>query len=67
MLTANNQFEAELKKRIAEEIDRLKENLAVGLAVPDYPTYKNIVGQIAALRLVDDSYCDEVQTAINKR
>jgi len=67
LLTANNQFESELKKRIFEEIDRLKENLAAGLAVTDYAKYQNIVGQIAGLMLVVDSYCDEVQTAINKR
>ena len=67
MLTANNQFEAELKRRIAEEVDHLKENLAAGLAVTDYPQYREIIGKITAYRLVADSYCDEVQTAINKR
>jgi hypothetical protein len=67
MLNSNNQFEAELKKRIAEEIDRLKDNLAIGLAVTDYPKYQHLIGQIFAFRTVVDSYCDEVTTAINKR
>ena len=67
MLTSSTQFETELRVRIAEEIARLKDNLALGLAVTDYAQYQNLIGRIAALSLVVDSYCDEIQTLINKR
>ena len=67
MLASNSQFETELKKRLAEEIDRLKVNLAQGLAVKSYDEYRHLVGQIFAFERVANEYCDEVQTAINKR
>ena len=63
----NAQFEVELRKLLAEEIDRLKENLARSTASMDYAEFRHIVGQIAALRRVVDSYCGEVDDIINKR
>ncbi len=66
MLASNSQFEIELKKRISLEIDHLTENLAQGMAVKNYDEYRHLVGQIFALGRVNE-YCDEVQTAINKR
>lgn len=65
--TQNNLFETELKKRIIEEIERLRDILDVGVAIKDYADYKFHSGQILALRRVADSYCDEIQTLINKR
>jgi len=65
--TFNTQFEFELKKRITEEVDRIKDNLAAGLAVTDYAQYQNQVGRIAALRTVADYYCNEINTTINER
>jgi hypothetical protein len=65
--TLNTQFEFELKKRITEEVDRIKDNLAAGLAVTDYAQYQNQVGRIAALQLVVGNYCEEVTTTINER
>ena len=67
MLASNSQFETELKKRIAEEVAVLTSNLALGLAVKTLDDYRHIVGQIFALNRVSNEYCDEVQTAINKR
>ncbi len=67
MITGSTQFEAKLKDRITEEIDRLKENLARSTASMDYAEFRHIVGQIAALRRVIDGYCGEVEDAINKR
>ena len=67
MLTGNSQFEAELKKRIAEEIERLKDILSQGQAVTDFAEYRHLAGQIFALTRVANDYCDEVATLINKR
>lgn len=66
-MLANNEFEAVLKKRIAEEIDRLRDILDQGLAVKDYADYKYHTGQLHALKRVTDSYCGEVTDALNKR
>ena len=66
MLTYNNQFEIELKKLIAEEIERLTENLSNGLSVTDFSEYKLYVGKISALRSVVEM-CDDVQTTLSKR
>jgi hypothetical protein len=67
LLTVNTQFEAELKKLIDTEIDRIRDILSVGLAVKDYAEYRFFVGQIEALNKVAGSYCDEVTSIINKR
>lgn len=67
MLTGNTQFESELKKLIADEIERIRDILSAGLAVKDYAEYRFHVGQIEALQKVAGSYCDEVTTIINKR
>ena len=52
MYNLNLAFEAELRKLIEEEIQRIKDNLAGGLAVPDYETYKQQVGKVAGLMSV---------------
>lgn len=67
MATLNTQFEYELKKRIFEEVARLKENLAVGAAVTDFADYRYHTGQIAALMRVCVEYCDDANTAIATR
>lgn len=66
MLTVNNQFEHELRKLISTEIDRIKDILADGAGVPDFTTYRDYVGQIAGLRRVAHSYCEEVETKMNE-
>jgi hypothetical protein len=65
--TVNTQFEHELQKLIADEIERIRDILSAGMAVKDYAEYRFHVGQIEALNKVSSSYCDEVTTIINKR
>jgi hypothetical protein len=62
----NNLFEAELKKLVSAEIERLKDNLANGASVVDYADYKNQVGKITGLRMTID-LCEEVETILAKR
>jgi hypothetical protein len=64
--TGGTRFEVELTKRIREEIERLKTNLAAGEAIKDYAQYQNYVGRLAALNLVLGEYYDDVQTTLNK-
>jgi hypothetical protein len=64
--TGGTRFEAELKKRITEEIERLRDQLAVGMAVKDYAQYQNYVGRLTALTQVVSEFYDEVQTTLNK-
>lgn len=59
-------FEIELKKRIGEEIERLRDVLAAGLAVKDFAQYQNYAGRITALKAVIDEYCGEVETRLNQ-
>jgi hypothetical protein len=67
VLTGNTQFESELKKVIAEEIERLRDVLETPAVIVDIGEYRNISGQIKSLRRVIDSYCDEVTSKINKQ
>ena len=67
MLTANNQYEHELKKRVDEERERLKDILEAGIAIKDYPQYQNYVGQLAAYNKVTSTFFEDVNTTLNKR
>ena len=67
MLTANTQFERELKKRIADEQARIKEILATGAAIKDHSDYLKYVGQHQALVNVAGEYCDDVNKIISER
>ena len=67
MQTLNTQFEHELKKLIEDEVERIKDILAVGMSVKDYAEYRFHVGQIEALNKVSTSYCEEATTIISKR
>ena len=53
MLTRSNMLEHEFKKLIAENVERLKDNLALGHIV-DISEYKNVTGRIAGLNLALD-------------
>ncbi len=66
MYNLNLAFEAELRKLIEEEIQRIKDNLAGGLAVPDYETYKQQVGKVAGLMSALEM-CEEVKTTLSKK
>jgi hypothetical protein len=59
-------FERELKKRIAQELERLRNDLEVGIAVTDHAKYQNYVGRIAALKRVTNEFCPEIQTIIDQ-
>ena len=65
MYNSNLALEAELRKLIEEEIERLKDNLSNGLSVPDYETYKHQVGKIAGLTTALE-LCEEARTNVSK-
>lgn len=67
MLTINTQFESELKKRIAEELARLRAYLESPSLITDFAQYRWYAGQIDSLKRVINDYCDEVNTELNKR
>jgi hypothetical protein len=67
VLTGNTQFEQELRKVIATEIDRIKDLLAAGIGVPTIEVYRHYTGQIDALRRVEHSYCEEIETKLSKQ
>ena len=62
----NTQFETELRKRIAEELVRLRSNLETVGTVKDYSDYKHICGQIFALKRVSEAL-DDINQTINSR
>ena len=66
MYNLNLAFEGELRKLIEEEIQRIKDNLPGGSAVPDYETYKQQVGRVAGLMSVLEM-CEEVNTTLSKK
>lgn len=51
MLSSQAFFQYELVKLIDAEIERLKENLTVSGATPDFQTFRHQVGVIDGLRL----------------
>lgn len=53
ILTTADRFRYELEKSILEEIERLKENLALGF-LDDYAQYKNLAGRVSGLRTAID-------------
>lgn len=65
MLTYNHLFENTLRKLIEQEIERLTENLVLGLSVTDFANYRESVGQIAGLRKALE-LCEEAQTIVSK-
>ena len=48
--TRTHMFEHELKRLIEIEIERLKENMSLGL-ISDHQEYRQLAGKIAGLRL----------------
>lgn len=48
--TRTHMFEHELKRLIEIEIERLKENMSLGL-ISDHEEYRQVAGKIAGLRL----------------
>jgi len=66
VLTASSQFEAELKKRIAEAIAELRIALENRAVVQSHADYSFIAGKIDALKRVDE-YCEDANKSINER
>lgn len=66
MSSYDSRFEHELKKRIEQELERLRGELEVGIAVTDYAKYQNYLGRIHSLKRVVDEFCDDVQKIIDK-
>lgn len=64
-LTYNNLFEHELRKRIDEEIERVRETTANG-QVSDWAAYQREVGKIAGLRMALTA-ADEAHAELEKR
>jgi len=62
----NNLFEAELKKLVSAEIERLKDNISNGMSVVDYADYKTQVGKIMGLRMAIE-LCEEAESILAKR
>lgn len=65
MYNLNLALEKELRKLIEEELERLRDNLANGLSVPDYETYKHQVGKIAGLTTALE-LCEEAKNILQK-
>jgi hypothetical protein len=64
MITNAKLFEYELTKLIAEQIDRLKDNLAVN-SYEEVGQFKYVMGQIAALSSLQD-LIDEAKQKTDK-
>jgi len=64
MITNAQLFEYELTKLIAEQIDRLKDNLAVN-SYEEVGQFKYVMGQIAALSSLQD-LIDEAKQKTDK-
>ena len=67
MLTVNTQFEHELRKRINARLVAIAETLCDGTAIKDFADYRRYVGEFQGLKQVADTFCDEVNTILNKR
>ena len=65
MYNLNLAFEKELRKLIEEEIERIKDNLANGLSIQDYESYKHQVGKIAGLNTALE-LCEETNKTVSK-
>ena len=66
-MTVNTQFAIELRKRIAEELKRLRDEMDAGLAIKDYAQYQHYVGNIQSLNRVLDEFIDDVNSKLNQR
>ena len=64
MLSSQAFFQHELLKLIQSEIERIKENLTVSGATPDFPTFRHQVGVIEGLRLALE-LVDQAESALN--
>jgi hypothetical protein len=66
-VASNTQFELELKKLIAADLERLTENIFNRGTVTDFAEFKYRVGEINTLKRIETEFCDAINTTINKR
>ncbi len=66
MQTLNTQFESELTRLIAAEIETIKDHMAAG-AFSDISEYKRVAGQIYAYRRVVQELAPEANRIITER
>jgi len=66
MQTYQSRFEIELRKLVNNKVNEYKEQLAAGLGVNDYASYRQIVGAITGLDMISD-LCDEANEICRKR
>jgi hypothetical protein len=66
MLRYSTAFANELSKIINLEIERLTENLTLGMSVSDYAAYTRIVGEISGLRRAVE-YFEEAEKNADQR
>ena len=66
MQTYQSRFELELKKLVENKVTEYKDQIAAGLGVNDFAAYRQIVGMIAGLDMIDD-LCDEANEICRKR
>lgn len=64
MLTYQAFYQHELHKLLISEIERVKENLSLGLSSPDYASYRHQVGVIEGLRRAL-GLCEEAESIVN--
>jgi hypothetical protein len=67
-MSLDTRFEHELKKRISEEIEKLRDTLEIQVnatIISPPPAYYS--GQIAALRRVISDYIPDINTTISER
>lgn len=67
MSSLNTQFESELKKLIAVRMADIADILCDGQAIKEYAHYCRYVGEFQSLKLVHESFCDQVNTTLNQR
>lgn len=67
MPSLNTQFEHELKKLVSSRMADIADILTTGQAVTDYADYRRYVGEFQGLKLVHESFCDQVNTTLNQR
>jgi len=64
VLSSQAFFRNELIKLLAEDIERIKENLTNWGATPDFPTYTHQVGKIDGLRMALE-LIEQAESAMN--
>lgn len=65
ILTSADKFRYELEKLLTDEVDRLKDTVALGF-LDNYDQYRHMAGRIAGLRAAID-FLDEAESVCNQQ